>query len=52
MKVGSKMQQFSLAAIEDLQPFYPYVEEDLLGHPIKVRLIDYLDCKLNEKNRK
>lgn len=50
VKVGSKMQQFSLAAIEDLQPFYPYVEEDLLGHPIKVRLIDYLDCKLNEKS--
>lgn len=47
--VASKVRKFGLAAVTGLQPFHPYIEENILGHRLKVRLVDYLDSRLNEK---
>lgn len=45
-----KTKRCGIAAIVGLEPFHAQVEEDLTGHPLKVRLIDYLDSQLNDRS--
>lgn len=47
----SKDKQCGVAVIDDLQLFQPYVEEDLVGKLLKVKLVDYQDQRLNDLAR-
>lgn len=47
-----KLKRVGVAAIVDLSAFKPEVEDDLIGHTIKIRLVDYLDEALNMKSEK
>lgn len=44
----SKDKQCGVAVIDDLQLFHPYVEDDLVGKLLKVKLVDYQDQRLND----
>lgn len=45
---ASKDKVCGVAVIEDLQLFNPFIEENLDGGNLKVRLVDYHDKKLND----
>lgn len=44
----SQDKRCGIAVIDDLQLFQPYVEEDIIGKRLKVKLVDYQDQRLNE----
>lgn len=44
----SKDKKCGVAVIDDLQLFKPYVEDDLVGKLLKVKLVDYHDQRLND----
>lgn len=44
----SQDKRCGIAVVDDLQLFHPFVEDDLAGHLLKVRLVDYQDQRLNE----
>lgn len=44
----SQDKRCGIAVIEDLQLYHPYVEDDIVGRRIKVKLVDYQDQRLNE----
>lgn len=44
----SQDKRCGIAVIENLQLFHPYIEDDLIGKRVKVRLVDYQDQRLNE----
>lgn len=52
VKDTNKVKAYGLAAVTGLQLFHPQIEDGLLGHPLKVQLIDYLDNSLNQKAEK
>lgn len=43
------IKKIGVAAIVNLSLFNPEIEDDLLGHSLKVRLVDYKDYQLNER---
>lgn len=45
-----KVKRCGIAAVVGLDLFHANVEENLAGHPLKVRLVDYLDGQLNDKS--
>ena len=45
---NSKVKRCGIAAINDLQLFAPFIEDDIVEGTVKIRLIDYLDSRLNE----
>lgn len=47
----SKDKQCGVAVIDNLQLFHPYVEDDLVGKLLKVKLVDYQNQRLNELAR-
>ena len=47
----SQDKQCGVAVIDDLQLFHPFVEDDLVGHRLKVKLVDYQNQRLNEMAR-
>lgn len=44
----SQDKRCGIAVIENLQLYHPYIEDDLIGRRVKVRLVDYQDQRLNE----
>lgn len=44
----SQDKRCGIAVIENLQLYHPYIEDDIIGRRIKVRLVDYQDQRLNE----
>jgi hypothetical protein len=49
---AGKVKQFGLAVISNIHQYHPHLDENLIGHPIKIRLIDYQDNELNEKSER
>ena len=47
----SRDKRCGVAVIDKLQLFQPYVEEDLVGKLLKVKLVDYQDQRLNDLAR-
>lgn len=47
----SQDKQCGVAVIDDLQLFHPFVEDDLVGQRLKVKLVDYQNQRLNEMAR-
>lgn len=44
----SQDKRCGIAVIENLQLYHPYIEDDLIGRRVKVRLVDYQNQQLNE----
>ena len=44
----SQDKRCGIAVIDDLQLYHPYIEEDLIGKRVKVKLVDYQNQQLNE----
>lgn len=47
---AGKVKQFGLAIISNIHKYRPHIDEDLVGNPLKIRLIDYQDNELNERS--
>lgn len=45
---GSRKQKNGIAIISELSLFTPHIEDSLVGHTVKVRLVNYLDNRLNK----
>lgn len=44
----SQDKRCGIAVIENLQLYHPYIEDDIIGRRVKVRLVDYQNQQLNE----
>ena len=44
----SQDKRCGIAVIENLQLYHPYIEDNLIGRRVKVRLVDYQNQQLNE----